>query len=78
MKKEQNNNYKNLKKYIKDSLSLKKPPTAYYNQKLYNKTKTNQIDIEKAHYEAELLLDEEENAEDLKKNQCLKEKMLVY
>ena len=74
MEKDPRNNYKNLKKYIKDSLTLKKAPTISYNQKIYNKAKTTQIDIEKAHYEAELLLDEEDNSEELKKKSMFERK----
>ena len=39
MKKDQKNSYMNLKKYIKEGFTLKKAPTVYYNQEIYNRKK---------------------------------------
>ena len=48
------------KNSIMNSISLKKSPTSDFNRKIFNRSNTTKIDIEKAHYEAKLLLDEEE------------------
>ena len=45
--------------YLKNTFSIEKAPLSDYNYKIYNRS-SSKIDIEKAHYEAELLLDQEE------------------
>lgn len=78
--KEQIKNYrikdKALKNYIKDSLTLKKAPTLAYNNQIYNRANTTKFDIEKAHFEAELLLDEEEDSQ-VRKNESIFERKKV-
>ena len=64
--KNQKNNYKSMKNSLKNSFSIKRAPTSNYNNYIYNRANTTKIDIEKAHYEAELLLDEEEDSIALK------------
>ena len=54
------------KEFIKKGLSLKKAPTSKYNQKIFEKRVSTKIDLEKAHYEAELMLDEEDNSLELR------------
>ena len=61
---------KALKNYIKDSFTLKKAPTISYNNQIYNRSNTSKFDIEKAHFEAELLLDEEEDSQ-VRKNESI-------
>ena len=46
---------------IKKAVSLTKSPTAEYNYQIL-KHSNSKIDMEKAHYEAELLLEEEEGS----------------
>ena len=60
--KNQKNNYKSMKNSLKNSFSIRRAPTSNYNNYIYNRAYTTKIDIEKAHYEAELLLDEEEDS----------------
>ena len=76
--KEQIKNYKikdkALKNYIKDSLTLKKAPTLAYNNQIYNRANTTKFDIEKAHFEAELLLDEEEDSQVIRNESILERK----
>ena len=67
---------KELKNYIKDSLTLKKAPTIKYNNQIYNRSNTTKFEIEKAHYEAELLLEEEEDSH-VRKNESIFEKKSV-
>ena len=50
------------KKSLNNLTSLKKAPTLKYNKTIYNRSHTTKIDIEKAHYEAKLLLEEEEDS----------------
>ena len=54
------------KEFIKKGLSLKRAPTSKYNQKIFEKRVSTKIDLEKAHYEAELMLDEEDNSLELR------------
>ena len=44
--------------YLKSTFRLNKAPTSNYNKQIFRRDTTNKIDIEKAHYEAELLLSE--------------------
>jgi len=55
--------------YLKNTFSIEKAPLSDYNYKIYNRS-SSKIDIEKAHYEAELLLDQEENSS-IMKNQFM-------
>ena len=48
------------KKSLKNYLSLKRAPTSNYNFEIFNRHNTK-IDLEKAHYEAELLLEEDDS-----------------
>ena len=50
------------KKSLNNLTSLKKAPTLKYNKTIYNRSHTTKIDIEKAYYEAKLLLEEEEDS----------------
>ena len=50
------------KNSIMNSISLKKSPTSDFNRKIFNRSNTTKIDKEKAHYEAKLLLEEEEGS----------------
>ena len=69
--------YKNpSKNYLKNALSLKRAPNSRYNSTIYRITTTSRIDIEKAHYEAELLLDEEDDSK-IMKNQYMFERKNV-
>jgi len=61
------------KNYLKNALSLRRAPTSKYNNQIYRRATTSRIDIEKAHYEAELLLDEEDDSK-LMKNQYMFER----
>ena len=54
------------KEFIKKGLSLRKAPTSKYNQKIFENRVSTKIDLEKAHYEAELMLDEEDNSLELR------------
>ena len=51
---------KTPKKSLKNYLSLKRAPTSNYNFEIFNRHNTK-IDLEKAHYEAELLLKEDDS-----------------
>ena len=44
--------------YLKNTFRLNKAPTSNYNKQIFRRDITNKLDIEKAHYEAELLLSE--------------------
>ena len=57
---------KKIANYLKDFHSLKKAPTSDYNYKMFKRSNTTRIDLEKAHYEAELLLDEDEDSLNMK------------
>ena len=61
------------KNYLKKTLSIKRAPTTTYNNQIYRRTSTSKIDLEKAHYEAEMLLDEEDNSK-IMKNQYMFER----
>ena len=78
--KDQIKNYKienkALKNYIRDSLTLKKAPTLTFIKQIYNRSNTTLFDKEKAHYEAELLLNEEEDSQ-VRKNESIFEKKSV-
>ena len=54
-------NNKMLKTSLKNSLSLRRAPTSNYNYEIFNRANTTKIDLEKAHYEAELLLEEDDS-----------------
>ena len=56
MNKSRINDYKNLKKYLKNSLTLKKAPSASFHQNLYKKIYTTKIDEEKPHYESRIII----------------------
>ena len=58
-------NNKIFKNSLKNSLTLRRAPTSNYNYEIFNRASTK-IDLEKAHYEAQLLLDEEEDSITLK------------
>ena len=62
------------KNSIMNSISLKKLPTSDFNRKIFNRSNTTKIDIEKAHYEAKLLLDEEEDSFNLENQFVFKRK----
>ena len=62
------------KNSIMNSISLKKSPTSDFNRKIFNRSNTTKIDIEKAHYEAKLLLDEEEDSFNLENQFVFKRK----
>ena len=66
---------KNYKYSLKDNLTIKRAPTSSYNNQIFKRLKSShtKFDIEKAHYEAELLLDEQDNSEMLK-NQSMFER----
>ena len=49
---------KTAEQYIKNSFRLNKAPSPNYNKQIFRRDASNQIEIEKAHYEAELLLSE--------------------
>ena len=49
---------KTPKTSLKNYLSLRRAPTSNYNFEIFNRSNTAKIDLEKAHYEAELLLEE--------------------
>ena len=61
---------KQFKNPLKNALTIKRAPSVLYNNQIYRKA-TTKFDIEKAHYEAELLLDEEEDNSELLKNQSM-------
>ena len=61
---------KQFKNPLKNALTIKRAPSVLYNNQIYHKA-TTKFDIEKAHYEAELLLDEEEDNSELLKNQSM-------
>ena len=61
-----------VKNDIRNSVSLKKELVSGYNHKIFNRANTTYFDIEKAHYEAELLL--EDNEEAYARNQFLFER----
>ena len=57
-------NYKNekftgTKKSFIESISLKRAPTSSYNRRIYRRGISSQIDFDKAHYEAENMLESE-------------------
>jgi len=62
------------KNSIMNSISLKKSPTSDFNRKIFNRSNTTKIDVEKAHYEAKLLLDEEEDSFNLENQFVFKRK----
>ena len=67
IKPEKINSNKAFKNSLKNALTLKRAPTSFYNNHIYQRAKIiSKFDIEKAHYEAELLLDEEDNSAVLK------------
>ena len=57
-------------KYIQDSIRLNRAPISNYNKQIFKKSSTNLWDIEKAHYQADLLLEEKEDSEIIR-NQAL-------
>ena len=59
-------------KGLRNSISIKRELTSGYNHKIFNRANTSYFDIEKAHYEAQLLL--EDNEEVYQKNQFLFER----
>ena len=61
------------KRYLNNALSIKRAPTTTYNNQIYRRTSTSKIDLEKAHYEAEMLLDEEDDSK-IMKNQFMFER----
>ena len=61
-----------MKNSFRNSISLKKELSSGYNHKIFNRANTTYFDIEKAHYEAELLLEDDE--ETYLKNQFLFER----
>ena len=67
---------KPFKNYLKNSLTIKRAPTSNYNNQIFNRANSSKIDLEKAHYEAELLLDEEDDF-GLLKNQAMFERKNV-
>ena len=56
------NKTKKTKSNLKDVITLKRAPTTSYNPYIL-RNNTSKIDLEKAHYEAELLLNEEDDSE---------------
>ena len=72
------NENKAIKNYIKDSLTLKKAPTLKYNNQIYNRSNTTKFDIEKAHFEADLLLDEEKDSLVRKNESIFEKKVLTF
>jgi hypothetical protein len=62
--------------YIKNKFRLKKAPSTHYNKQIFRRNTTNLIDIEKAHYEAELLLSENYDPNSIK-SQTLFEKRSI-
>ena len=67
IKPEKINTNKAFKNSLKNALTLKRAPTSYYNKHIYQRAITvGKFDIEKAHYQAEILLDEEDNSATLK------------
>ena len=56
------NKTKKTKSKLKDVITLKRAPTTSYNPYIL-RNNTSKIDLEKAHYEAELLLNEEDDSE---------------
>ena len=65
-------NSQQMKNSFRNSISLKKELTSGYNHKIFNRANTTYFDIEKAHYEAELLLEDDE--ETYQRNQFLFER----
>ena len=65
-------NSQQMKNSFRSIISLKKELTSGYNHKIFNRANTTYFDIEKAHYEAELLLEDDE--ETYLKNQFLFER----
>ena len=55
------------KKVLKENLSIKRAPSIGYNKIIYKKSNSSKIDLEKAHYEAELLLEEGDYYSNLEK-----------
>ena len=51
---------KNLRSKLDNDLNLKRAPTRSYNHKFYRRATTT-FDLEKAHYEAELMMEEDES-----------------
>ena len=60
--KENNMSTKSIRNAIQNSMTIKRAPTSNYNYLLKHSI-TNRIDYEKAHYEAELLLNEEDDSQ---------------
>ena len=52
--------HKSYKNSLLNAITLKRAPTSWYNKKIYRRGISERIDFEKAHHEAELLLDEED------------------
>ena len=52
---------KNLRSKLDNDLNLKRAPTRSYNHKFYRRA-TTRFDLEKADYEAELMMEEDESA----------------
>ena len=61
---------------MKKSLSIKRELTSGYNHKIFNRANTTYYDIEKAHYEAQLLLDDDPDA--YERNQFLFERIHLF
>ena len=61
----------NFKKNLQKTMTLKKAPYSDYNYRIFSRSITNKMDLEKAHYEAELLLQEEEDNYQSLKNQSI-------
>ena len=55
-----------IENYLKNSLSIRKAPSSEYNYKMFKRSNTTRIDLERIHYEAELLYDEEEDSINMK------------
>ena len=59
---ESENKNKKIKNTLKVILTFKRAPTTSYNHQIFRKN-TSKIDLEKAQYEAELLLNKNSNSE---------------
>ena len=53
-------------KYMRNILQLKRVPVANYNKQIYRRASSNKWDIERAKYQAELLLEQEEDSDIIK------------
>ena len=67
----------NFKKNLQKTMTLKKAPYSDYNYRIFSRSITNKMDLEKAHYEAELLLQEEEDNYQSLKKQNLKDNKYI-